>query len=161
MREHRKAMAETRIETLVDLYLEGEPLAQVDEDLELDNAVLHAQYLKQVPCYSAAEIRAQQSRTPPRNPSEPTSRWKREGKIFAIPHGKSDRFPAFQFDHGAPLPAIKKILAVLPEDMTPWQIALWFASGNGWLDGSCPQASLSNVDDVLEAARQLDNSAVG
>lgn len=159
-REHRKAMTEDRVETLVDLYLEGEPLAQVDEDLERDNAALRARYLKQVPCLSAVEIRAMLS-NPPRNPSEPTSRWKREGRVFAVPHGKGDRFPAFQFDHGRPLAVIRKTLLALPEDMSPWQTALWFYSGNGWLDGASPQESLSDPDAVANAARQLSNPAVG
>ncbi len=160
IRERRKALTESHIETLIDLYLQGEPLAQIDEHLERDNAALRARYLKQVPCLSATEIRAMLPK-PPRNPSEPTSRWKREARVFAIPHGKSDLFPAFQFDHGHPLQAIRKILASLPADMTAWQIALWFATGNGWLDGDCPQACLSDVGAIVDAARHLHDPAVG
>lgn len=161
IRTRHVAMAENRIKALVDFYLEGQPLAQIDEDLERDNAQLRAQYLQHVPCLSAAEIRDQQDTTPPRNTSEPASRWKRERKVFAVPLGNSDRFPAFQFNHGKPLPIISKILAALPEDMTPWQIALWFASGNGWLDDACPQDSLANVSAVLDAAQRLNDPVVG
>ena len=158
--ERRQTVTEDRIETLVDLYLQGEALAQVDEDLERDNAQLRARYLQSVPCLSAADVRSMLS-NPPNNTSEPTSRWKRQAKIFAIPRGNSDRFPAFQFSHGQPLPAIRKILAALPKTITPWQTALWFASGNGWLGGVSPQDFLVNVDDVVTAASQLNNPVVG
>jgi hypothetical protein len=67
----------------------------------------------------------------------------------------------FQFDHGQPLPAIRKILVALPKTMTPWQIGLWFASGNGWLGGVSPQDSLVNVDEVIAAASRLDNLVFG
>ena len=153
-------MTESRIEVLVDLYLEGQALAEVDEYLEQDNAELRAQYLQEVPCFSATEIRAMLP-NPPKNTSEPTSRWKCDSKVFAVPRGNSDLFPAFQFDHGQPLPVIRKILSALPKDMTPWQIALWFASGNGWLDDACPQDTLSDAGAVIDAANRLNDPVVG
>ncbi|MFT5504906.1 MAG: hypothetical protein ACI8XC_002623 [Gammaproteobacteria bacterium] len=56
---------------------------------------------------------------------------------------------------------MRKILVALPKTMTPWQIALWFASGNGWLGGVSPQDSLVNVDEVIAAASRLDNLVFG
>ena len=97
----------------------------------------------------------------PRNRSEPTSRWKREGRLFAVRRAGVDLYPSFQFADGAPLPVIKDVLAALPGHMTGWQIAMWFGSGNGWLDGAEPQDRLSDPDAVVDAARKLADSAVG
>ena len=97
----------------------------------------------------------------PRNRSEPASRWKREGRLFAVRRAGVDLYPSFQFADGAPLPVIKDVLAALPGHMTGWQIALWFGSGNGWLDGAEPHERLSDPDAVVDAARKLADSAVG
>lgn len=43
------------------------------------------------------------------------------------------------------------MLAALPADMTAWQTALWFASGNGWLDGD-KQQRLDDGKRLVEAA---------
>ena len=42
--------------------------------------------------------------------------------------------------------------------MTGWQIAMWFASGNGWLEGAEPQERLSDPDAVVDAARSAGRS---
>lgn len=160
-RQRRQALSEDHIERLVDLYLEGEERASVDDDIELDNAELRAHYLRETACYTAADIRSRSPTTKPKNPSEPASRWKREKRIFAIRHHGSDLFPCFQFADGEPLPVIKKILASLPADLTPWQVAFWFSSGNGWLDGKAPEAALSDVEAVLTAAERMGETMIG
>jgi hypothetical protein len=152
--QRREALAEEKIKRLVDMYLEGEPRPQIDAEIDRDNAKLRANYLKKVPAYSAAEIRAQLLKAKPKNTSEPASRWKREQRVFAVRHDGKDLFPAFQFADGAPLPIIRKILKALPDDMTPWQVAFWFASGNGWLDGETPEECLKDERDVVFAAEQ-------
>lgn len=146
---------ENIIEHLVDIYLEGEPRAEIDKKIEQDNARLRAEYLKDVKAFTAADIRNQFVKTKPKNPSEPASRWKREQRVFAIRYDGKDLFPAFQFADGSPLPIIKKILKALPEDLTTWQVAFWFASGNGWLDGDAPQECLKDESGVVFAAEQL------
>lgn len=157
----RQKISEETIEKLVDIYLEGEERAPSDIDLERDNAALRARYLKITPTYSASDIRSFQTGDPPKNPSDPAARWKREGRLFAVPHGNLDLFPAFQFRDGAPHPGIKKILKALPADMTPWQIAFWFASGNGWLGGETPQSSLGATDEIVNAAGRLGEAVIG
>ena len=88
-----------------------------------------------------------------RNPSEPASRWKRQGKIFGVPVDRADLYPAFQFLEGRPQPEVRRVLAALPVSMSPRQIALWFASGNGWVeDDAAPQDALHDMDGVLAAA---------
>ena len=114
----------------------------------------------QTTCLTAAQVHAA-SGLNPGNRSEPASRWKREGRLFAVRRSGIDLYPAFQFEDGAPRPVIKKILAALPNDMTGWQIAMWFASGNGWLGGDEPQERLTDPNAVIDAALKLADPAVG
>lgn len=159
--DRRAALTEKNISQLVDLYLEGEPRAEIDEELDRDNAALRADYLKSTPCYTGAQIRANLRKAPPKNKSEPASRWKREGRIFAVQDRGVDLFPQFQFQDGEPLKVISKILAALPEDMSAWQVAFWFASGNGWLDRDAPQDKLKDESAVVVAAVELNEIAAG
>lgn len=159
--ETRRALSEERIGRLMSFYLNDEPLAQVDIDLERDNAALRADYLRTVPTYTASDIRALQTGSLPRNLSDPAARWKREKRIFSVPHGNSDRFPAFQFVDGSPHPAIRQVLKGLPGYLSVWQIALWFTSVNGWLDGRAPQDALDNAGELITAAERLGDVAVG
>ena len=159
--EKRRKITDDQISRLVEVLLEGENRPEVDLDLQRDNAALRADYIRQTPCYTATEIRSYQVGNLPKNPSDPAARWKREKRLFAVPYGNTDLFPAFQFQEGSPHPAVKKILNALPEGMSAWQIALWFASGNGWLDGAAPQSHLDSVDEVVDAAQQLNSPVVG
>ena len=157
----RREMTERNIEALVDLYLQGEERADVDRELEQDNAELRACYLREVPTYTAADIHKLMHGSQLSNPSEPASRWKREKRVFAVPVGRAQLFPRFQFADGNPLPVIKDVLKRLPDGMTPWQIAFWFQSGNGWLDGRSPEEALGDEDAVLNAAYRLREPAIG
>ncbi len=159
--QRRREMTERNIETLVNLYLEGEERADVDRDLEQDNAGLRASYLLEVPTYTAADIHELIRGSQLSNPSEPASRWKRERRIFAVRADRALRFPQFQFADGNPRPVIKEVLKRLPDDMTPWQIAFWFWSGNGWLDGRSPEEALDDGDRVLNAADRQCEPAIG
>ncbi len=153
-------VSEDNIEAMLALLLDPMERAPVDADLEADNAELRAHYIKSTPMLQSADIhRLAAARSA--NKSETASRWKREGRIFAVRVKGADLYPAFQFAEGEPLPAIRKALAALPESMTPWQIALWFASGNGWLDGKAPQDALDAPAAVVEAARRAGEPAVG
>ena len=160
--EHRRReMTERNIETLVDLFLADEERAETDREIEQDNAELRARYMREVPAWTAARSRALLSGPKPGNPSEPASRWKREKRIFAVRGGRTLLYPCFQFADGLPLPVIGKALKRLPDDMTPWQTAFWFRSGNGWLDGRAPQEALGDEDRLLEAADRMREPAIG
>ena len=159
--QRRKELTERNIKALVDLYLQGEGRADIDRELEQDNAELRAQYLREVQMYTAADIHEFMHGSLLSNPSEPASRWRREKRVFAVHNGRSRLFPRFQFTDGHPLPVIKKVLKRLPEDMTSWQIAFWFRSGNGWLDGRPPEEALGDEDSVLNAADRLGEPAAG
>ena len=153
-------LTEANIEKILDIVLSDLPRAAAETALEIDNARLRDDYLRKTPLLTAAEIHAA-SGLRPQNRSEPASRWKREGRLFAVRRSGIDLYPAFQIADGAPRPAIRSILAALPGDMTDWQIAMWFASANGWLDGAAPQESLSDPEAVIGAARRLADPAVG
>lgn len=152
---------ERAIETLVALHLDSAGRPEVEQDLIDDNARLRARLLAELPMLTAAEVRAR-SGARSRNPSEPASRWKREGRALAVPHNGADRYPAFQFDAaGEPLPALRPVLAALPPALAPWPRLAWFASGNGWLGGRAPMEALDDPAAVLAAARRLADPAVG
>ncbi len=153
-------LSDANIEKMLEVFLSSEPRAPIETDLDIDNARLRAEYLQETRLLTSAQVRAA-SGLSPRNKSEPASRWKREGRLFAVRRSGTDLYPAFQFVDGVPQPVIRKILAALPADMTGWQVAMWFASGNGWLGGEEPQKRLSDPDDIVAAARKLAEPAVG
>ena len=151
---YRRELTESNIELMVRSILADAPRLDVRAEFEMENARLRADYLQETQMFTGAQIRAATGRNP-KNRSEPASRWKREGRIFAIRYGGRDLYPAFQFAEGQPRPIIKKILSLLPLSVTPWQIAMWFSSGNGWLDGAEPRERLDEPGEILEAARRL------
>ena len=156
----RRQLTEDNIELLIRSLAPHAARSTVGAGLELDNARLRAAYLREVPMRSAAEVR-EASGLNPKNASEPASRWKREGRVFAVRHGGRDLFPAFQFADGYPRPVIKRILQEVPPTATDWQVAVWFASGNGWLDGTEPRHRLDAPDEVLEAVRRFADTTEG
>ena len=128
---------------------ENEEWAEIDREIERENAEMRAAYLQTMKLYTAEDIQG------------PSAKWKREGRIFAVQHDGKYLFPAFQFADGEPLPIIRKILEALPEDMCPWETAFWFESGNGWLGGEVPQECLKNESEVIDAAEQLAKPMIG
>ncbi len=134
--------------------------SDVDEELAVDNLTLRRTYVTETPMLTAAEIHLA-SGLRSRNTSEPASRWKAEGKTFALRMEGRNYYPAFQFEDGSPRPAVGAVLAELPATITPWQTALWFASANGWLDGDRPQDRLDDDALVVQAARRLAEPAYG
>ena len=142
-------------------FIEELGAARADAGIEVDNAILRARYLDGHKTYTSREVR-ELSGLATRNPSEPASRWKRHRRIFGVPVGNQDRYPAFQFAEGRPRPEIARIMAVLPNDMSPWQVAFWFASSNRWVeDDKPPQEALDEIDRVLAAATDLASDEIG
>lgn len=156
----RVAKQAERIDRLVEAMIEDEPRSALDEALEIDNAALRARYLESVPTYTAAELHAIAGSSAA-NRSALASGWKADGRVFAVPHRGVDRFPAFQFADGRPRAVVASILEALPEGMTPWQIAFWFASGNGWLEDAAPADRMDDADAVLQAARRMREPTIG
>lgn len=132
----------------------------VEESLAFDNLAARRRYLSENPTLTSGQIH-RASGLGSHNTSEPASRWKNEGRTFAVRLGRRDLYPAFQFVDGKPHAVLRDVLAALPTDMTAWQKAFWFASGNGWLDGDEPQRRLNDGADVVEAARRISAPARG
>ena len=157
----KRARSEERTQALLAAMASLQRPSDSEADLEMDNALLRKQYLDRQRTLTSDQIR-QASGLKTRNPSEPASRWKRQGKIFGVPVGRADLYPAFQFAEGRPRPEVGRVLAALPESMSPWQIAFWFASGNGWIENdAAPQNALHDMGGVLAAASDLASDDLG
>jgi hypothetical protein len=82
------------------------------------------------------------------------NRWKQEGRIFSVVYEGATLYPAFQFDtEGRPRPVIAEVIRSLGSKSTDWELALWFTTNVGWLDGQRPVDLLeSDPAAVAEAA---------
>lgn len=66
--------------------------------------------------------------------------WERGGQVFSVEYQGAHLVPEYAVDlEGKPLPALKKVLTVFDGKKSPWSIAAWFASINGWLGGDAPK----------------------
>lgn len=62
---------------------------------------------------------------------------------------------------GQPLPLIKKIIKLFGETKTPWALAVWFCTANGWLGNKKPKDLLvSAPEKVMEAALRAKEGPV-
>jgi len=95
------------------------------------------------------------------NRSAGPNAWKRRGRTFAISVGGHDLYPAYGFDQAwQPLPIMKRILDIFANMRSPWSLAMWFGTANGWLNGSMPKDLLRQApDSVLKAAREEKEGA--
>jgi hypothetical protein len=159
-RIRRQELTEKNIDALVELYLADDPIAEARRVIETDNARERARFLSDVACLTSKEI-AQNAGHQAANASVTASRWKQQGRIFSVPSRGSELYPAFQFREGQPHPAVAKILRELPKQISPWQIAFWFTSSNGWLRGATPADRLDHEEDVVNAARRESEPIVG
>jgi hypothetical protein len=119
------------------------------------NAQARKQLLDEFGALKAVEV-ADLAGSTAGNRSATANRWRHEGRIFGVRYQDGVYYPGFQFaDDGRPLPAIRDVLAVLiPAGLSPWEIALWFATRTSALDDRRPVDLL--VDDphaVIDAAR--------
>ncbi|MGV8839403.1 MAG: hypothetical protein ACWA6X_03760 [Bauldia sp.] len=157
----RARTSEDNIARMVDVVLPSvDPAGPVLREIEADNAVARVEFFETVPTLTNAELAAQAGHAA-RNHSATGARWKAAKKVFSVPFKGMERFPAFQFADGRPRPVIGRVLAALPEKMTPWQVAFWFVASNPWLDGKVPQALLDDEDAVMAAARMEGAPAAG
>jgi hypothetical protein len=159
-RIRRQELTEKNIDALVELYLADDPVGEARRVIETDNARERARFLSDVACLTSKEI-AQNAGHQAANASVTASRWKQQGRIFSVPSRGSELYPAFQFREGQPHPAVAKILRELPKQMSPWQIAFWFTSSNGWLRGAAPADQLDNEEAVVKAAHRESEPIAG
>jgi hypothetical protein len=141
----------------------GELAAQMLPDVPIPSPlkVLSAQreaearlaLLREFGAYSSEEIGELRSRAANRHAL--ASRWRGEGRVFSVDYRGRQLFPGFQFDpSAAPLPVVAEVLAELPrEEMSEWEVALWWVAANEWLGGERP------VDVVAEDPGALPRAA--
>lgn len=117
-------------------------------------AELRAAFVRSVEILTSAAVGALGG-SAARNASALASRWKKEGRIFSVPSGRTDLYPAFQFDvHGQPRPVVAAVLRHLAGEHE-WARALWWTAPSGWLAGRRPLDVLdAEPAAVVEAARR-------
>lgn len=160
VRERQAALQEKDIETLVALMMPKRPTMNAEAALQLDNARARARFLKETACFTSKEVQEIAGHTAG-NVSITASRWKRDGKVFAITHGGADLYPAFQFRDDQPHPSVAKVLAALPQQKSRWQVAFWFTSSNSWLRGATPAERLDDEAAVVMAAQREAEDPMG
>jgi hypothetical protein len=108
--------------------------------------------LREFGAYSSEELGELRSKAENRHAL--ASRWRSKGRIFSVDlHGRK-LFPGFQFDASAsPLPVVTEVLAALPrEEMSSWEVALWWVAANEWLGGKRPVDLLTEDPSALPSA---------
>lgn len=90
------------------------------------------------------------------NPIATVSRWKQQGRIFALRHGGKDYYPRYALGPDFhPLPVIKEILAMLA-GYGPELLAGWFDSTSRFLGGRRPRELVAaEPAKVLAASRNM------
>ena len=118
------------------------------------NAAARREFLAEHPTLTSADV-ARAAGSAAKNVAAMATRWRKEGRIFAVPWGGELRYPAFQFDDGgAPLPTVKAVLEVFQDVASDWQVALWFATPSPYLPRHArPIQFLSDPDRLLAAAQ--------
>lgn len=97
--------------------------------------------LAQEPWFTSQDAASQaRGRTVESNPYEYASRLRREHRLFGARFRGRYLYPAFQFvsDTGEPHPALRDLIAVLPESNDGWTAAFWLFEPTGRLQGARP-----------------------
>jgi hypothetical protein len=76
----------------------------------------------------------------------------REHSLFGIDYDGEKRLPRFQFERAKVIPGLREVLAALPADLNPLDVAEWFLSSNPDLEVEGDVNSLSPRDWLLSGA---------
>ncbi|MDO9425171.1 MAG: hypothetical protein Q7T40_13410 [Methylobacter sp.] len=146
--DKRKQSVETAIG-----FLENKPEIYHHQGLAfhiLENAKLRNEFMSNVGALTSQEV-ATLSQSQAKNKAAYAHRLKAENKVFAVEFQGEQRYPAFQFDMetGKPKLIIKDILALVKGEWSGWQLALWFITANGYLDGKTPLEMMDTKPEVV------------
>jgi hypothetical protein len=120
------------------------------------NVTARAELADQFGLLTSAEVAALAG-SRARNAGALASRWRREGRLFAVKVDGVIRYPGFQLDaDGRVVPAVRDVLGELAGKLNGWELALWFTGANGWLGGLRPVDVLTSApEQVTRAAHAL------
>jgi hypothetical protein len=166
--EKMATVRERRMEELID-FMAARLVTPSPTDLEMAQRLAgrHARVLNEFGFFTAEQLAdANDSRAG--NRSALADNWRKRHQVFAVPHPDKaardrDVYPAFQFEGGRPIKAVQAVLEAFGGRKTPWKMALWFTSNNGWLPQSARPVDLLTRDPqaVINAARrEAQGSAV-
>jgi hypothetical protein len=118
------------------------------------NAAARREFLADFPTLVSTEV-AKAAGSDAKNAAALATRWRKEHRVFAVSWGGELRYPAFQFDDaGKPLPAVKAVIDAFGVQISPWQLAIWFATPSPHLPREDrPIRFLSDPDQLVAAAR--------
>lgn len=155
--ELRSSRREEKRRQLVELFLGDVQPTPLDVRRARLEAQAHRAILTGTEWLTASQI-AELAQLGSGNPAG-ISRWKQQGRIFAIRRDGKDYYPRYGLDDDFhPLPALKDVIRALPH-YSHERLAGWFESGSGYLDGQRPRELLAtDPQRVLEAARDAAES---
>jgi hypothetical protein len=153
-------LTEDAIDALVSVYMRTPPNTEVERLLYDSNAQARVRFLNEWPCFTSKDLAAAAGHGS-KNKSMTASRWKAKGKVFSVKQGGVEYFPAFQFAEGQPVETIGKVLETLGGRKSGWQLAFWFTSPNGWLDGKRPADIIDDMESVARAAAREAEDIIG
>jgi hypothetical protein len=154
-----KEKRRTDYKSLLDVLLRGVKLRTLDIRRARKQARALEDVLENSDWLTAKEI-GERGRFSPSKLAAPANRWKREGKIFAVPYQGQHRFPHYGLDEAfRPVAGLESILKLFGP-ISPWRAAVWFESTNAWLENHRPRELLGNEPEkVLRAAEHYRNSS--
>jgi hypothetical protein len=156
MIQARGARFEERLRKIAEAYVIDDPLDDAYLALHEQQLQARQRLLKLMPMLEAKHV-AKFAGHENKNTAQTASRWKTAGKIFSVPVSGTERYPEFQFKAGLPKPIIEELIQIL-NPRIEWDLAFWFASANGWLDGAAPMSMIDEQPErVLNAARHAND----
>ena len=165
--EKLSAASKRQMEEMID-FMAARLMAPSQAETEMAQrlAARHARILNEDGYFTAEQL-ADLNKSQASNRSALADNWRKRHQVFAVPHPDRrarghDVYPAFQFENGKPIKAVHAVLEAFGARKSPWKIALWFTSSNGWLPDSARPADLLSRDPdavVAAARREVEEAA--
>lgn len=157
-----RQLSEDRINAILDSLVALDPRAAAEVRIDLRNAEKRKEFLDEFAVIDSTRVHEISGNTGS-NPSQTAAVWRKANRILGLPVGQRTVYPAFQFDEGGrPYPLMKRVLDVLPDDMTSWQTAFWLVSPSSALDGGLPLDAIRRGDEsVVDAALNEASEIIG
>lgn len=158
--ETTAGVREQKLREMIE-FMAGQFVVPTPEDTKMAQrlATRQARILEEFGFFTAEQL-AELNRSRAANQGALANNWKQRRQVFAVPRrdetGQTrEVFPKFQFEDGRPRRTVQRVLAEFADRKSPWKLALWFTSSNGWLpDQSRPVDLLeSDPEGVVQAAR--------